>query len=186
MNRPLRRTSPILMRTTLACLEEICRFFLWKIEGSLSGFHFPPLRGCGPTVCSGPMSAAALPLSRPSRRRRVALLLGAALLLLLAAKLLLRPAFGALYVATSDITATEDTLWAPGFSEAAFAQVREGDTREQVRARLGEPLRTWMGDGVEAWSYTTTLLKDDYWVRQVRFDVRTGRVVKVVAELYVD
>ncbi len=134
------------------------------------------------------MSTGVLPPSRPhpSRLRRAGLLLGAALLTLLAAKLLLRPTFSALYVAVSERIATQDTVWASGFSEAAFARVRVEDTREQVRARLGEPLKTWPFPGGEVWSYTGTLRQDDYWVRQVHFDARTGRVMKVVAELSVD
>ncbi|QEH32340.1 hypothetical protein OJF2_08100 [Aquisphaera giovannonii] len=47
------------------------------------------------------------------------------------------------------------TIYAPGFTEARFAQIREGMTAGQVLSILGPPLdrRPW-GEGVEAWRYS--------------------------------
>lgn len=102
--------------------------------------------------------------------------LGAALLFLLAIL-----AYGLFAVHWS-----EDTLYAPRYTEAAFESVELGWDRAQVMERLGEPLAREPGfEGGERWSYTKSAESGYYWLRTVRFD-DAGRVAEKVARFEFD
>lgn len=96
-----------------------------------------------------------------------------------------REAASTLYDGVSAVAANLETRYAPGFSEEKFREVAVGQSREDVRTRLGEPLRTWKSPTDEYWAYSESPNSGDYWVRSIVFD-RTGRVSRVHAELYVD
>jgi len=77
------------------------------------------------------------------------------------------------------------TRFAPGFSEAQFAQIKIGMTKREVRTIAGKPLywETWASgrsDGIgENWSYSESVTNiPDFHLRDVRFNSQ-GRVVEV-------
>ena len=43
--------------------------------------------------------------------------------------------------------------YAPGYSEAAFDRIKEGDSLESVREALGAPMEARTNQGVISWSY---------------------------------
>jgi hypothetical protein len=104
-------------------------------------------------------------------------------------------ALGALLVAVActfiAILFPFDTAYAPGYSEAAFRSVQIGDSREEVIARLGEPLSIHsVGiEGTETWGewlrYSRSPSGKNYLVRQFMLDSE-GRVVKILRETYWD
>jgi hypothetical protein len=96
-----------------------------------------------------------------------------------------REAGAAVYVGVSAVAANLETRYAPDFSEEKFREVAVGQSQEDVRTRLGEPLRKWTHDAIHYWAYSESPSSDDYWVRLVIFD-STGRVSETRAELYVD
>jgi hypothetical protein len=80
----------------------------------------------------------------------------------------------------------EDTEYAPGYSAAAFAQLRVGMSEREVRALLGPPLE---GDAVPSsgaawWLWTRSPGSNSYRVRGVVFI--DGRVAAVHHKFYVD
>jgi outer membrane protein assembly factor BamE (lipoprotein component of BamABCDE complex) len=83
------------------------------------------------------------------------------------------------------LVATLETRYAPGYSERRFHEVAVGQSRDEVLARLGEPLRKGAHDSTESWSYSESPNDTHYWCRVVIFD-GTGRVSRVHAELYAD
>lgn len=93
---------------------------------------------------------------------------------------------GACFVGPLALAATLETRYAPGYSEEKFHEVAVGQSREEVRARLGEPLsqHRW-DDATESWAYSESPHDSHYWCRVVIFD-GTGHVSEVHAELYVD
>lgn len=96
-----------------------------------------------------------------------------------------REAAGAAYEGISAVAANIETRYAPGFSEERFREVGVGQSSEDVRTRLGEPLKTWKVSSGEYWAYSDSPSDGDYWVRGVLFDP-AGRVSEVRSELYVD
>jgi hypothetical protein len=72
------------------------------------------------------------------------------------------------------------TFYAPGFTEAKFASLREGMTTDEVEAIIGRPLETVRHeDGETLWTYSN---RDDctcdFEMRWLHF--REGRIVRVV------
>jgi outer membrane protein assembly factor BamE (lipoprotein component of BamABCDE complex) len=96
-----------------------------------------------------------------------------------------REAGSALYDGVSAVAANVETRYAPGYSDAKFREVAVGQSREDVRTLLREPLKEWTLGSSEAWDYSDSPSQGDYWIRRVVFD-GTGRVKQVHAELYVD
>ena len=66
------------------------------------------------------------------------------------------------------MTAFEGTIWAPGFSEAAFSKLEIGMKTDQVTALLGDPLRKDCGElrciWIYTWQDTQTADFDQRWV----------------------
>lgn len=96
-----------------------------------------------------------------------------------------REAATTVYEGVSAVAADYETRYAPGYSEEKFREVAVGQSREDVRTRLGEPLRKWKTLAGERWAYSESPNSGDFWVRQVAFDQR-GQVEQIHAELYVD
>lgn len=82
----------------------------------------------------------------------------------------------------------DDSRYASGYDPANYRAIRTGNTEDEVRAKLGEPLtiesvpREALGDrvpgSVVAWKYSTGT--DNYRQRVVVFDT-SGRVLRVVS-----
>jgi len=83
------------------------------------------------------------------------------------------------------LVATLETHYAPGYSERRFHEVAVGQSREEVLAQLGEPLKKWSHDTSESWAYSMSPRDTHYWNRVVIFDA-AGRVSRVHSELYLD
>ncbi len=88
-----------------------------------------------------------------------------------------------------NLTMDEDTVYAPGYSDAGFRRVRGGMSVEQVHALLGPPLQKWPlpfstdpSEVGERWSRSPG--DTNYRCRVVLF--RHGHVVRKHAEFYVD
>lgn len=82
--------------------------------------------------------------------------------------------------------ADAETVYASGYSDAAWAGIKPGDTQATVRERLGEPLQRWEQAEEELWSYSRHgVTSDDYRERKVRFDM-AGRTVEKHEECYLD
>lgn len=78
------------------------------------------------------------------------------------------------------------TLWADGFSEARFAEVRIGMSSQEVRALLGTPLKEWCGSEGCAWLYSwQDTPTADYDERSVSFD-SLWRVTGLRHRFYID
>lgn len=79
----------------------------------------------------------------------------------------------------------EDTRYAEGYSASRFKRVKVGMTSQQVLYLLGEPLGKYpVEGGLEGWRYSESPSDSDYRVRVILFS--SGRVVKIIAEYYVD
>ena len=94
----------------------------------------------------------------------------------------------------------DDTVYADGYSDAAYRQIRRGSTATEVRNLLGEPFETfgmiedrraddgwWYGrpeSDATGWSYTITPNSSHYRKRIIVF--REGHVVDKVNKIYVD
>lgn len=83
----------------------------------------------------------------------------------------------------------EDTVYAPGYTDAGFRRVHLGMSYDEVLGQLGEPQRTWpldgSSDGAEGgarWSYSPS--DTNFRCRVLLF--RDRRVVDKHAEFYVD
>lgn len=84
------------------------------------------------------------------------------------------------------------TRFAPGFSEAQFAQIKVGMTRDEVRKVAGKPLywipwTTGLSEGTgQDWSYSDSVTNvPNYHVRDVMFDSK-GRVVEIWKAFYAE
>ena len=82
---------------------------------------------------------------------------------------------------------TSDTsIYAPGFSEDAFQEIKIGMRRESVYELLGPPISRKNVDSPESWSYTRVSVKRSWFrtatdigeYRSVRFDA-LGHVIEV-------
>lgn len=84
------------------------------------------------------------------------------------------------------MTPFEGTVWAPGFSEAAFSKVKVGMAANEVASLLGEPLRKDCGDKNCFWSYTGqdtgTADFDQRWV----IVGNSGRVEEIRKSFFID
>jgi hypothetical protein len=90
--------------------------------------------------------------------------------------------------ALSLLAMKEDTVYAAGYSDAAFRRVDIGMTEREVAALLQEPLEIYTAKlGAElmpGWAYTRSAADASYRVRCILF--RDGRVAKVLHEFYLD
>jgi hypothetical protein len=78
------------------------------------------------------------------------------------------------------------TVWALGFSEEGFAEIRIGMSYDEVAKILGEPLRKNCGDKGCGWIYSNQDTGTaDYDRRGITFDT-TGRVDGLRHEFYID
>ncbi len=87
------------------------------------------------------------------------------------------------------MTPMTGTLWAPGFSEAKFAEVKIGMSSVEVTALLGAPLQKWCAqDGgldcewLYSWQDTPTADFDRRWVLFDQF----GRVERLRHDFFID
>jgi outer membrane protein assembly factor BamE (lipoprotein component of BamABCDE complex) len=77
-------------------------------------------------------------------------------------------------------------LWATGFSESKFSDVRMGMSQTEVMSLLGIPLQMWTGSDGCTWLYTwQDTPTADYDRRWVSFDSK-GFVDEVNHEFYID
>ena len=79
---------------------------------------------------------------------------------------------------------TEDTQYAPGYSNAAWRKVTEGASEGDVVALLGQPIAKMELGGVIAWNYSRSPGDHSYRIRSVHF--QAGKVVAVRSLLYSD
>lgn len=79
----------------------------------------------------------------------------------------------ALNVAGCERTLMLNTKFAPGFSKEAFKTISEGDTKAEVKARLGDPLDTQPYAGGERYFYSRQSLPGPCYISfHVYFDER--------------
>jgi len=79
----------------------------------------------------------------------------------------------------------QDTAYAPGFSEAAFARVRRGMRESDVVALVGQPYRSWTGDpGVSYAQYSWSPGSHSYWQRKLVY--RDGAVTRIDESFWFD
>jgi hypothetical protein len=89
-----------------------------------------------------------------------------------------------------DVLLTDDTLYAPGYSDEQFNAIRVGMTEAEVLDRLGPPIDEPYSPHYEGadWDkgmrWTKSAHDSHYKVRVIRF--RAGRVSEKDAEFYVD
>lgn len=84
------------------------------------------------------------------------------------------------------LTAFEGTVWAPGFSEAAFLKVRTGMVASEVASLVGDPLRKDCGEHRCIWIYTWQDTQTaDFDQRWVIFGA-TKRVEEIRKSFYID
>jgi len=82
---------------------------------------------------------------------------------------------------------SDGTQYASGFDESRFRELQRGASMGEVKRALGEPLlQKTFADGETVFYYTRQQdERDNYRLRNVVFD-RSGRVVRRVAEFYID
>lgn len=88
---------------------------------------------------------------------------------------------------TTFLAASEDTVYAAGYSDAAFKRVRVGMSETDVAELLGEPLEFYAVEGTPdlvGWRYSRSARDASYHVRAVLF--RDRRVVEIFCEFYLD
>lgn len=82
----------------------------------------------------------------------------------------------------------EWTVYAPGYDEGRFQQIREGMTATEVKALLGPPLFEEPcndGSGTVLWPYTNQKsYTSNYWRRWIY--MKNDRVTSIVSEFYRD
>ena len=78
----------------------------------------------------------------------------------------------------------EDTVYAPGYSDAAFRKVTVGMSQAEVLALLGPPLNEWESCDNMAMGWSKSLEDSHYRKRTVFF--QNGVVTKRLSEFYVD
>lgn len=69
----------------------------------------------------------------------------------------------------------DTSVYAVGYSDAAYRKVRIGDAQELVRSLLGEPIERDLIVGIERWRYSRSKSDSHYRMRQISF--KNGRVV---------
>ena len=78
------------------------------------------------------------------------------------------------------------TAYSSGYTQNQWDAIHIGDSREAVRAALGEPLYTWSHPDDVWWSYSKQRTgTDDYLERKVRFSLN-GYVTEKHEECYID
>ena len=81
---------------------------------------------------------------------------------------------------------TQDTEYAPGYTERAFDSLRLGASQDDVERQLGPPLQVWSSFGCESWSYSRpATTRSNYYQRNVHFD-STGALVRKYRNFYTD
>ena len=83
---------------------------------------------------------------------------------------------------------SDETIYAPKFTENAFRSLRVGMTTNEVLLRIGYPLLVHQSDmppRASIWRYTRAPIDGNYWIRNVHFDDK-GRIVSFTAEYYMD
>lgn len=116
--------------------------------------------------------------------RRLAFVVGVPLAVV-STLVVLQPMDGSLGWLASQTAGREDTVYAAGYSDAAFRKVSEGMTEREVAELLGEPLEMYSVEpDLVGWRYARSADDSSYHVRAILF--RDGRVVEVFCEFYVD
>src|SRR5687768_11771756 len=79
-----------------------------------------------------------------------------------------------------------DTMYAPGFSDAAFSQISNGMTMPAVQQKMGTPLSIQTVGNKQIWFYTLDgkcFWGDWAWIgRKVKF--QDGIVIEVIKDVY--
>jgi len=163
-----------------------------RITGSCTGPE--PLLYCAPRSCVHPVAVRAGELQDVRRRRDVLRITLMRISVLLA--------FWGLLLLTScsqpgraqdlvlDLLLTDDTLYAPGYTDDHFNRIEVGMTEAEVLRRLGPPIDHPYHPTVagESWDtgmrWTRSAHDSNYKCRVVIF--RAGRVSEKHAEFYVD
>jgi outer membrane protein assembly factor BamE (lipoprotein component of BamABCDE complex) len=81
----------------------------------------------------------------------------------------------------------EDSVYAVGYSEPDFLSLKNGMTKPQVQAIMGDPKakNSWIDGGeVELWMYSISPSDGNFWRRWVFF--RNGRIYWIDCRFYVD
>jgi hypothetical protein len=83
----------------------------------------------------------------------------------------------------------EDTVYAPGYSDASFRKVANGMSESELKSLLGDPLSLYpayknRGQDWTSWCYTKSQNSSHYRIRSVR--IKENIVIGKHAEFYVD
>lgn len=78
----------------------------------------------------------------------------------------------------------EDTVYAPGYTEAQFVRVKLGADEAAVLLALGEPVSRSSRHGTSHWIYSRSPGSKNYRVRQVV--MKDGKVAQKIASYYWD
>lgn len=114
-------------------------------------------------------------------------LVATGLLVVVAVAAVFRPLDGYGGLLASWLAAKEDTLYADGYTDAAFSRVEVGMTDREVADLLGEPIDIYVAmpqSSTLGWRYSRSANDASYRVRVVLF--RGGRVVEVISDFYLD
>src|SRR5687768_6270997 len=80
----------------------------------------------------------------------------------------------------------DTTVYARGYSEAAWAAVRVGDTQAAILTSLGEPVERWRRSNGEWWSYSSQWTgTENYRERKLRWAIH-GEVAEKWEACYLD
>ena len=79
----------------------------------------------------------------------------------------------------------DTTTFSQKYSESKFKMLRIGETMEQVKATLVEPVSSNSYDKGEVWFYSKGAVDRNFWARTVVFD-RAGYVTKIRRYYFVD
>ena len=79
----------------------------------------------------------------------------------------------------------DTTTFSPKYSEAEFRTIRVGDTQEQVKAKLGEPVSMNRDEEGKVWFYSNGQVDRNFWARTLVLD-RTGHVRGGMRYYFVD
>ena len=82
-----------------------------------------------------------------------------------------------------------DTVYAPDFTEKDFRRIQPGMSGRDVEDLMGSALFTWRFDdrASEGWYYSWFGgASENYYVRMVEMDTRTGKVIRSYSAFYLD
>jgi outer membrane protein assembly factor BamE (lipoprotein component of BamABCDE complex) len=77
-----------------------------------------------------------------------------------------------------------DTEYGKGYTDAGFKKIQVGQTAEEVRNLLGEPVWIARGRGGQRWMYSQSPTSTHYRYREVRFI--NGKVLEKRSHFYFD